>query len=63
MAMINREKTSIIKSLINYFFYFSGGPESFSEVVWDVARRHNDKHITFTYNSFDGEEGNVSFHG
>jgi L-asparagine transporter-like permease len=42
--------------------YIWHGPEGFSEVVWDVAS-HNDKHTTFTYNSFDGEEGNVSFHG
>ncbi|CAK7337086.1 unnamed protein product [Dovyalis caffra] len=33
-----------------------GGPEGFSEVVWDVDS-HDDDHITFTYNSFDGEEG------
>lgn len=48
-----------IHLLIHCLIYFSGGPKGFSEVIWGVGS-HDDNHVTFTYNSFDGEEGNVS---
>ncbi|KAF2315949.1 hypothetical protein GH714_040744 [Hevea brasiliensis] len=34
-----------------------GGPKGFSEVVWKVHSYNKNSHITFTYDSFDGEEG------
>ncbi|XP_002511545.2 galactose mutarotase [Ricinus communis] len=34
-----------------------GGPKGFSEVVWSVYSYRKDSHITFTYESFDGEQG------
>lgn len=34
-----------------------GGPEGFSSVIWTVKSYRKDSHITFTYDSFDGEEG------
>ncbi|KDP31227.1 hypothetical protein JCGZ_11603 [Jatropha curcas] len=34
-----------------------GGPKGFSEVLWKVYSYNKDSHITFTYDSFDGEEG------
>ncbi|KAL6990325.1 aldose 1-epimerase [Sarracenia purpurea var. burkii] len=37
-----------------------GGPKGFSDVVWKVKKYHNKGHspyITFSYHSFDGEEG------
>ncbi|KAF9671914.1 hypothetical protein SADUNF_Sadunf12G0100000 [Salix dunnii] len=33
-----------------------GGPKGFSDVIWGVGS-HDDHHVTFTYNSVDGEEG------
>ncbi|OMO95362.1 Aldose 1-/Glucose-6-phosphate 1-epimerase [Corchorus capsularis] len=34
-----------------------GGSKGFSDVIWGVKDYQNDSHITFTYNSFDGEQG------
>ncbi|KAF7124778.1 hypothetical protein RHSIM_Rhsim12G0157700 [Rhododendron simsii] len=34
-----------------------GGPKGFSEVVWKVKTHKADSHVTFTYQSFDGEQG------
>ncbi|KAJ8753340.1 hypothetical protein K2173_019739 [Erythroxylum novogranatense] len=34
-----------------------GGAKGFSEVIWKVQEYEPDSHITFTYESFDGEEG------
>ncbi|XP_050221978.1 uncharacterized protein LOC126672103 [Mercurialis annua] len=34
-----------------------GGPKGFSEVVWTVYSYKKDSHVTFTYDSFDGEQG------
>ncbi|XP_047331954.1 galactose mutarotase-like [Impatiens glandulifera] len=34
-----------------------GGKVGFSDVIWSVKNYQNDSQITFTYNSFDGEEG------
>ncbi|KAL7192128.1 hypothetical protein ACSBR2_024050 [Camellia fascicularis] len=34
-----------------------GGPKGFSNVIWTVKSYKQDSHITFTYDSFDGEEG------
>ncbi|XP_010547806.1 PREDICTED: aldose 1-epimerase-like [Tarenaya hassleriana] len=34
-----------------------GGKKGFSDVVWKVQSYKPDSHITFTYDSFDGEEG------
>ncbi|KAH7857066.1 hypothetical protein Vadar_008718 [Vaccinium darrowii] len=34
-----------------------GGPKGFSEVVWKVKSYETDSHVTFTYHSFDGEQG------
>ncbi|XP_047331955.1 galactose mutarotase-like [Impatiens glandulifera] len=34
-----------------------GGKVGFSDVIWSVKNYQKDSHITFTYNSFDGEEG------
>ncbi|PSR95817.1 Aldose 1-epimerase [Actinidia chinensis var. chinensis] len=34
-----------------------GGPKGFSEVIWKVKSYKPDSHVTFTYHSFDGEEG------
>ncbi|KAJ6764496.1 ALDOSE 1-EPIMERASE [Salix koriyanagi] len=33
-----------------------GGPKGFSDVIWGVGS-HDDHHVTFIYNSVDGEEG------
>lgn len=35
----------------------SGGLKGFSDVVWTVKSYIEDSHITFTYNSLDGEQG------
>lgn len=37
--------------------YMSGGLKGFSDVVWTVKSYIEDSHITFTYNSLDGEQG------
>lgn len=37
----------------------TGGPKGFSEVIWKVTKYKKDSHISLTYNSFDGEEGNI----
>lgn len=34
-----------------------GGTKGFSDVIWTVESYDSDSHITFTYNSADGEEG------
>ncbi|CAK9158687.1 unnamed protein product [Ilex paraguariensis] len=34
-----------------------GGTKGFSDVIWTVKSYKKDSHITFTYNSFDGEQG------
>ncbi|KAJ1438950.1 Glycoside hydrolase-type carbohydrate-binding [Sesbania bispinosa] len=34
-----------------------GGTRGFSDVVWTVTSYHKNSHITFSYNSFDNEEG------
>ncbi|XWS37452.1 hypothetical protein CRYUN_Cryun19dG0044000 [Craigia yunnanensis] len=34
-----------------------GGSKGFGDVIWTVKNYKKDSHITFTYNSFDGEEG------
>ncbi|KAG7954839.1 hypothetical protein I3843_11G040800 [Carya illinoinensis] len=34
-----------------------GGPKGFGDVIWTVKSYSKDSHITFTYDSFDGEEG------
>ncbi|XP_027333562.1 aldose 1-epimerase-like [Abrus precatorius] len=34
-----------------------GGIRGFSDVVWSVKSHKEDSHITFTYNSFENEEG------
>ncbi|XP_057447894.1 uncharacterized protein LOC130739554 [Lotus japonicus] len=34
-----------------------GGPTGFGDVVWTVKTHKEDSHITFTYHSFDNEQG------
>lgn len=34
-----------------------GGPRGFSEVIWKVKSHEVNSHITFTYNSLEGEQG------
>ncbi|XP_010550628.1 PREDICTED: aldose 1-epimerase-like [Tarenaya hassleriana] len=34
-----------------------GGKKGFSDVIWTVRSYKPDSHVTFTYHSFDGEEG------
>ncbi|XP_065877101.1 uncharacterized protein [Euphorbia lathyris] len=34
-----------------------GGPKGYSEVIWKVLSYNKYSHVTFTYHSFDGEEG------
>uniref|UniRef100_A0A7N0V0I8 Aldose 1-epimerase n=1 Tax=Kalanchoe fedtschenkoi TaxID=63787 RepID=A0A7N0V0I8_KALFE len=34
-----------------------GGPKGYADVVWHVESYKENSHITFTYKSFDGEEG------
>ncbi|KAK4750420.1 hypothetical protein SAY87_003902 [Trapa incisa] len=34
-----------------------GGTRGFGDVVWDVESYNTESHVTFTYRSFDGEEG------
>ncbi|XP_059441369.1 uncharacterized protein LOC132173781 [Corylus avellana] len=34
-----------------------GGPKGYSDVIWTVESYKADSHVTFTYHSFDGEEG------
>ncbi|GMH21936.1 hypothetical protein Nepgr_023779 [Nepenthes gracilis] len=34
-----------------------GGKKGFSDVIWSVKSHEKDSHITFTYDSFDGEQG------
>lgn len=49
-----------LKLLIPFICFFvlsSGGPKGFSDVVWSVYSYKGDSHITFTYDSYDGEEG------
>lgn len=42
----------------NHFsLYISGGLKGFSDVLWTVKSHIADSHITFTYDSLDGEQG------
>ncbi|WCJ35967.1 Galactose mutarotase-like superfamily protein [Euphorbia peplus] len=34
-----------------------GGSKGYGEVIWKVSSYNKDSHVTFTYDSFDGEEG------
>jgi hypothetical protein len=45
--------------IITYICLISGGPRGYSDVVWTVKSYRPDSHITFTYHSSDGEEGNI----
>lgn len=46
-----------INRLTTCTYEISGGTRGFSDVVWTVKSHRKDSHITFTYNSFDNEEG------
>lgn len=35
-----------------------GGPKGFADVIWTMESYKNDSHLTLSYQSFDGEEGN-----
>lgn len=48
-----------------HFSNISGGHRGFSDLVWKVIKHEKDgksPSITFTYDSFDGEEGESWFH-
>jgi len=35
----------------------AGGQKGFGDNVWKVEVHKDDSHVTFTYHSFDGEQG------
>lgn len=47
--------------LVQLSFRFSnlGGSKGFADVIWTAKNYKKDSHVTFTYDSFDGEEGNI----
>lgn len=38
-------------------YEISGGFKGFSDVVWTVKSHKEDDHVTFTYDSYDHEQG------
>lgn len=54
---------SFVRDFVLKFCLFrprmSGGSRGFSKVVWGVSSYDTESHVTFTYHSFDGEEGKI----
>jgi hypothetical protein len=42
---------------LNFLDEIAGGTKGFGDNVWTVESHEEDSHITFVYNSYDGEQG------
>lgn len=51
-------KIEIVGYILTFFkFLILGGSKGFSDVIWTVKSYRKHSHVTFSYESFDGEEG------
>ncbi|CAB4311362.1 unnamed protein product [Prunus armeniaca] len=56
-AIVGRVANRIGSAQFSLMVFTTSGLKGFSDVVWTVKSYIEDSHITFTYNSLDGEQG------